>query len=70
MENQIEDYRIAFCGCTYEILQDDADNARANAIIDLYDILFEVTEHLERENFEMKMTIKNLQERLNKLRDY
>ncbi len=70
MNNQLEDYRIDFCDYVYELLQDDMDNTRANAIIDLYDELLDVTEHLERENFGMKITIKNLQERLSKLLDY
>lgn len=34
------------------------DNTRANAIIDLYDELFDVAEHLESENSDMKMIIK------------
>lgn len=70
MNDQLDDYRADFCDYVYELLQDDMDNTRANEIIDLYDELFDVTEHLERENFGMKMTIKNLQERLGKLLDY
>lgn len=70
MDNQLADYRADFCDYVYELLQDDMDNTRANAIIDLYDELFDVTEHLKRENFGMKMTIKNLQEELGKLLDY
>ena len=70
MIKQLKDYRIDFCDYVYELLQDDMDNTRANAIIDLYDELLDVTEHLERENLDMKKTIKNLQERLGKLLDY
>ena len=47
---KLEDYRIDFCSYVYELLQDDMDNTRANAIIDLYDELFSIAEHLEREN--------------------
>lgn len=70
MIKQLEDYRIDFCDYVYELLQEDTDNTRANAIIDLYDELLDVTEHLERENLDMEKTIKNLQERLGKLLDY
>ena len=70
MDNQLEDYRIDFCGRVYELLQDDLDDKRANAIINFYDELFDVTKQLERENLDMKKTIKNLQERLGKLLDY
>lgn len=70
MNDQLDDYRADFCDYVYELLQDDMDNTRANAIIDLYDELLDVTEHLKRENFGMKMTIKNLQEKLGKLLDY
>ncbi len=70
MNNQLAAYRADFCDYVYELLQDDMDNTRANAIIDLYDELLDVTEHLKRENFGMKMTIKNLQEELGKLLDY
>lgn len=70
MDNQLADYRADFCDYVYELLQDDTDNTRANMIIGLYDELIDVTEQLERENFGMKMTIKNLQERLGKLLDY
>lgn len=66
MDNQLEDYRADFCDYVYELLQDDMDNTRANAIIDLYDELLDVTEKLERENFGMKSTINNLKERLEK----
>ena len=57
MNNQLEDYRIDFCDYVYELLQDDTDNIRANAIIDLYDELLDVTEHLKRENFGIKKII-------------
>ncbi len=57
MDNQLAGYRADFCDYVYELLQDDMDNTRANAIIDLYDELLDVTEHLKRENFSMKMTI-------------
>ena len=70
MDNQLAGYRADFCDYVYELLQDDMDNTRANMIIGLYDELIDVTEQLERENFGMKMTIKNLQERLGKLLDY
>lgn len=70
MIKQLENYRADFCDYVYELLQDDMDNTRANAIIDLYDELLDVTEHLERENLDMEKTIKNLQERLGKLLDY
>lgn len=70
MIKQLENYRSDFCDYVYELLQDDMDNTRANAIIDLYDELLDVTEHLERENLDMEKTIKNLQERLGKLLDY
>lgn len=70
MNNQLAAYRADFCDYVYELLQDDMDNTRANMIIGLYDELIDVTEQLERENFGMKMTIKNLQERLGKLLDY
>ena len=56
--DKLEDYRIDFCDYVYELLQDDMDNTRANAIIDLYDELFDVAEHLESENSDMKMIIK------------
>lgn len=36
------------------------DNTRANAIIDLYDELLDVAEHLESENSDMKMIIKKM----------
>lgn len=70
MNSKLADYRADFCDYVYELLQDDTDNTRANMIIGLYDELIDVTEQLERENFGMKMTIKNLQERLGKLLDY
>lgn len=70
MNNKLAGYRADFCDYVYELLQDDMDNTRANMIIGLYDELIDVTEQLERENFGMKMTIKNLQERLGKLLDY
>ena len=70
MIKQLENYRADFWDYVYELLQDDMDNTRANAIIDLYDELLDVTEHLERENLDMEKTIKNLQERLGKLLDY
>lgn len=70
MIKQLEDYRIDFCDYVYELLQEDTDNTRANAIIDSYDELFDVTEQLERENLDMEKTIKNLQEKLGKLLDY
>ena len=57
MNNQLAAYRADFCDYVYELLQDDMDNTRANAIIDLYDELLDVTEHLKRENFSMKMAI-------------
>lgn len=57
MDNQLAGYRADFCDYVYELLQDDMDNTRANAIIDLYDELLDVTEHLKRENFSMKMAI-------------
>lgn len=70
MNSKLAGYRADFCDYVYELLQDDTDNTRANMIIGLYDELIDVTEQLERENFDMKMTIKNLQERLGKLLDY
>ena len=70
MNSKLVGYRTDFCDYVYELLQDDTDNTRANMIIGLYDELIDVTEQLERENFGMKMTIKNLQERLGKLLDY
>lgn len=54
MIEQLKDYRADFCDYVYELLQDDMDNTRANAIIDLYDELFDVTEQLERENLDIK----------------
>ena len=57
MDNQLAGYRADFCDYVYELLQDDMDNTRANAIIDLYDELLDVTEHLKRENFSMKKII-------------
>ncbi|WP_158527903.1 hypothetical protein [Criibacterium bergeronii] len=50
----------------YDLLQDDEDNTRANAIIDLYDELLDIAEKLSRENFGMKTTIKNLRRQLDK----
>lgn len=66
MDGQLSGYRADFCDYVYELLQDDMDNTRANAIIDLYDELLDVTEKLERENFGMKSTINNIKERLEK----
>ncbi len=57
MDNQLAGYRADFCDYVYELLQDDMDNTRANAIIDLYDELLDVTEHLKRENFSMKKIV-------------
>lgn len=64
MNNKLADYRVDFCDYVYELLQDDMDNTRANAIIDLYDELLDVTESLKRENFGMKVTISNLKKKL------
>lgn len=64
MDGQLSDYRADFCDYVYELLQDDMDNTRANAIIDLYDELLDVTESLKRENFGMKVTISNLKKKL------
>lgn len=70
MDNKLKDYRADFCDYVYELLQDDMDNTRANAIIDLYDELLDVTEHLERENFGLKTTIINLRKSLSTYYDY
>lgn len=45
----LDDYRIEFCSYIYELLQEDEDNMRANAIIDMYDELFTIAEKLYQE---------------------
>ncbi|RDY21423.1 hypothetical protein BBG48_004705 [Criibacterium bergeronii] len=66
MNNKLASYRAYFCDYVYDLLQDDEDNTRANAIIDLYDELLDIAEKLSRENFGMKTTIKNLRRQLDK----